>query len=226
MEQEFWHQMWQSNEIGFNQSQPNQLMQRYFLSLNLKPGDRVLVPLCGKSIDMLWLAGQGYKVIGIELSQQACKAFFQENKIATKVTETGDFVVYSSDEITLFAGDFFKLDKNTLGPVDAVYDRAALIALPSELRQEYSAHLGQLVDRETKIFLITTSYNQIEMQGPPFSVDENEVNMLFSADFNIKQLYSKPLSDIPAHLHERGLLQASEHAYYLTDNASASEEIL
>ncbi len=217
MEEDFWHQKWESNTIGFNQSQPNQLMQRYFPTLHLKPGDRVFVPLCGKSIDMLWLAGQGYKVLGVELSQLACKAFFQENKLPVKITETDHFVLYSSHEITLISGDFFKLDKNVLGKIDAIYDRAALIALSEEMRQLYSAHLAKLADPETEIFLITTCYEETEMQGPPFSVDANEVKTLFSPYFDIKQLYSKSISEIPTHLHTKGLLQATEEVYYLTE---------
>ncbi len=215
MDKQYWQQRWQCNEIGFNQSQPNPLMQRYFPKLDLKPGDRVFVPLCGKSIDMLWLAGQGYKVIGIELSSVACKAFFKENKIRAKITHSDDFVIYSSDVITLISGDFFKLDQSMLGKIDAVYDRAALIALPAEFRRLYSAHLAQLLETETKLLLITTSYDQAEMQGPPFSIDEHEVKALFSQHFNIEQLYSKPFSEIPAHLHAKGLLQATEQVYSL-----------
>ncbi len=216
MDKDFWHEKWQTNDIGFNQPQPNQLMQRYFPTLHLKPGNRVFVPLCGKSIDMIWLAGQGYKVIGIELSSAACRAFFKENKIRVKVSELEDFVIYSSDVITLISGDFFKLDKSILGDIDGVYDRAALIALTAEVRQLYSAHLAQLVEPDTKMFLITTWYDQTAMQGPPFSVDEKEVKELYSPHFDIKKLYSKPISEVLAHLQTRGLLQATEQVYCLT----------
>ena len=84
MQNEFWHQKWESNQIGFNQEQPNELLIQYFATLNLKAGDRVLAPLCGKSIDMLWLASQGVDVIGVELSSIACEAFFSENNIPVK----------------------------------------------------------------------------------------------------------------------------------------------
>lgn len=215
MDKEFWDQKWQCNEIGFNQSQPNPLMQRYFASLGLQPGARILVPLCGKSIDMLWLAGQGYTVIGVEHNQLACKAFFQENKIPVRVTENPDFIEFSSHEITLFSGDFFKMDKNISGRINAVYDRAALIALPSAIRRKYAMHLGQLVEAESDVFLITTAYDQSQMQGPPFSVDEDEVNMLFQTHFDINQLYSSPFREIPAHLYARGLSNAMEQVYCL-----------
>jgi len=190
-------------------------MQRYFPTLNLKSGDRVFVPLCGKSIDMIWLAGQGYKVIGVEISQAACKAFFKENKIPTKKTEIDDFVIYTSDVITLISGDIFNLEQSILGDIDAVYDRAALIALPTELRQQYSMHLAQLLELNTPVFLITTAYDHTQMQGPPFSVDEHEVDTLYNQHFNIEQLYSKPLSEIPTSLHDKGLLHATEQVYSL-----------
>lgn len=215
MNKEYWHQKWQSKEIGFNQLQPNKLMQRYFPSLKLKPGYRVFVPLCGQSIDMLWLAGQGYQVIGVELSPIACSAFYKENKIPTKITEIDDFIVYRSDEITIFSGDFFKLNRSVLGKIDAVYDRAALVALPADIRDSYANHLIGLMDLETAMFLITTAYHQNEMQGPPFSINEDEVTALYSGHFYIQQLYSKPF-EVPAHLKDKGLLQATELAYSLT----------
>ena len=190
-------------------------MQRYFSSLKLTPGCRVFVPLCGQSVDMLWLASQGYEVIGVEFSQVACDAFFKENKIPVKITETSDFVLYSSDEITIFSGDFFKLNRAVLGKIDAVYDRAALVALPAAARQSYSKHLIELMNPMAAMFLITTAYHQDVMQGPPFSVDEKEVLMLYRAYFDVNQLYSKPF-EVPTHLRVKGLLHATEQAYSLT----------
>ena len=215
MNKEYWHRKWQDKDIGFNQLQPNKLMQRYFSSLKLTPGCRVFVPLCGQSIDMLWLAGHGYQVVGVELSQVACSAFFKENRISVKITETNDFILYSGDEITIFSGDFFKLNRAVLDKIDAVYDRAALVALPADTRKSYSKHLIELMDPATAMFLITTTYNQNEMQGPPFSVDENVVAALYSSHFDINQLYSKQF-EVPTHLQTKGLLQATEQAYLLT----------
>jgi thiopurine S-methyltransferase len=216
MKNDFWHTKWKSNEIGFNQKNPNPLMQRYFKTLDLKVGCRVLVPLCGKSIDMIWLMKQGYQVIGVELNESACKAFLKENKISAKVTKLGGFIIYSNDQITLFVGDFFQLNTQMLGGIDAVYDRAALVALPTELRKRYADHLSDLLSEQAKVLLIATSYNQCEMEGPPFSVNENEVSALFEPKFKTKQLYSKNFSEIPSHLRTKGLLQAKEEVYCLT----------
>lgn len=215
MDKDYWLQKWQSKEIGFNQLEPNKLMQGYFSSLNLKPGNRVFVPLSGKSIDMLWLLTQGYQVIGVEFSRLACSEFFEENKIPVKIIETKDFIIFSSDEITIYCGDFFKLNPEDLGKIDTVYDRAALIALPTATRKSYSEHLIKLTSAMTTMFLITTVYDQNEMTGPPFSVGENEVIELFGSYFDIKQLYSKQF-EVPTHLQTKGLLQATEQAYLMT----------
>lgn len=216
MEKAFWHQRWEFNEIGFNQAQPNELLTQYFSMLNLKQGSRVFVPLCGKSIDMLWLANQGYEVVGVELSTIACDAFFKENKISVEVRQVGKFTVYQSERITLFAGDIFDLNKQLLGAIDAVFDRAALIALPHDLRQRYVAFTGSLLEPVTPIFLISGTYNQNEMVGPPFSVDENEVMALYGDHFNVKQIHNQLAGSIPAHLRAKGLTKASVEVYYLT----------
>ena len=216
MEKEFWHQRWESNEIGFNQVQPNELLTQYFSMLNLKKGSRVFVPLCGKSIDMLWLANQGYDIVGVELSSIACDAFFKENKISVEVRQVGKFTVYQSERITLLAGDIFDLNKQLLGKIDAVFDRAALIALPAELRQHYAALTLSLLEPGTPIFLISGTYNQNEMLGPPFSVDENEVMALYGDHFNVKQIHNQLAESISPHLREKGLTKASVEAYYLT----------
>jgi thiopurine S-methyltransferase len=216
MKQEFWHQKWQSNQIGFNQLQPNHLLLQYFATLNLKPGSRVFVPLCGKSIDMLWLVSQGYEVLGVELSSIACTAFFNEQSIPVTVTHSDTFTVYHSEKITLLSGDFFDLNKKMLNKVDAVYDRAALIALPVELRQRYATFLMSLIEPGIPMLLITNRYDQNEMEGPPFSVDENEVASLYSEHFNIQQLYHQVVETIPKHLLAKGLITASEAVYYLS----------
>lgn len=215
MQKEFWHEKWQSNQIGFNQPKPNQLLLQYFDTLNLRPGNRVFVPLCGKSIDMVWLASQGYEVLGVELSPIACSAFFNEHSIPVEVIQRDKFTIYKSKKISLISGDIFDLNKRTLGKVDAVYDKAALIALPDELRQRYATVLMNLITYKTPMLLITYIYDQNEMDGPPFAVDENKIVALYGAQFNIKLLCHQIAKDIPAHLREKGLTTASEEVYYL-----------
>lgn len=220
MQNDYWHQKWQRSDIGFNQLEPNKLLQRYFPVLQLQNGSRVLIPLCGKSVDMIWLASQGLKLIGVELSPLACEAFFTENKIPFTIEKTGDFVIYSNPDISLYAGDFFKLKPQTIGPVDGIYDRAALIALPDELRQAYARHLTQFFTEKTRMLLITTCYDQSQMPGPPFSVDEQEVNALFKPACTINCLYEKTINKLPEHLRNKGLIEAREMAFEVSRSAA------
>jgi thiopurine S-methyltransferase len=215
MEAAFWHQRWESNEIGFNQKQPNALMCRYFSLLNLSEGSRIFVPLCGKSIDMLWLAAQGYEVVGVELSSIACDAFFKENQIPVEATSSTKFIIYKSEKITVFSGDLFNLTKEMLGRVDGVFDRAALVALPADLLRKYVSFLSHLLEPEVPIFLIAGTYDQQETDGPPFSVDENEVGALYGGQFTIKKLHSYLEESLPAHLHKKGLTKYQVDVYHL-----------
>jgi thiopurine S-methyltransferase len=214
MQLDYWQQKWDENDIGFNQLQPNALLKRYIGSFDLKPQSRLFVPLCGKSVDMLWLMNAGYQIVGVELSAIACEAFFTENNLAVTISQEQNFTTYCHPKLTLFCGDFFKLTKERLGHIDMVYDRAALVALPSSLRRLYIDHLINLLGPQTSLLLITSAYDQNKMNGPPFSVDEQEVKSLY-ANFQIKQLYNRPIKNIPKHLHARGLIDAHEQAYHI-----------
>jgi thiopurine S-methyltransferase len=218
MEKKYWFERWQNNEIGFNQQQPNPFLLQYLKALNLKPGSNILVPLCGKSIDMLWLVEQEYKVFGVELSLQACIDFYEENNLTFQKNTKKQFTVLTAENITLLSGDFFELNKEFIAPIDAVYDRAALVALPPETRSRYAAHISKLSENNTQILLITGSYNQAEMQGPPFSVDKDEVKMLYGQNFIIHELHSDQTKEIPQHLRAKGLTKSREWVFHLTRN--------
>lgn len=217
MNNEYWHEKWQLDEIGFNQASPSILLQNYFSRLNIDMGARVFVPLCGKSIDMLWLVGQGYQVVGIELSRIACEAFFKEHDIPFEIVQCDDCIVFQTTDrtITLFCGNFFRLNKKQLGPIDVIYDRAALIALPADLRRQYVNHLLNLIDLGSKILLITMVYDQSSMSGPPFSLDEEEVRALYRRNFTIKLWGNEPIKSISPHLKSKGLLMANEQVFEL-----------
>lgn len=215
MDRDFWLNKWQVNDIGFNQAAPNILLQRYLPNLNLQAGKSVLVPLCGKSIDMLWLATQGYRVIGVELSPAACEAFFIENQLPYQKSKMGDFILYESESIRLIAGDFFQISPAMIGSVDAVYDRAALVALPPAMRERYAAYLTPLLQRPAQMLLITTAYDQSLMPGPPFSVDAQEVTRLYGQHFRVNHLYDKPLKVIPPHLLAKGMAAGAEQVFHL-----------
>ena len=154
-------------------------------------------------------------MVGVELSSFACEAFFKENDLPFKLAYEKGFNIYQGEKITLFAGDIFELDRTMTGKLDAIFDRAALYALPSELRQRYVKAMINLLEPKAKMLLISFCYNQSEMNGPPFSVSEEEINCLYGHAFTIKQLYNEPVPEISEHHKAKGLTRADEQVYYL-----------
>lgn len=192
MEAEFWHNKWRKMEIGFHQLEVNSLLKNYFDELGLIAGSTILVPLCGKSHDLHWLAAQGMKVIGIELSELAVRQFFTEAGVEPAVEQCGLTTAFSSGDITIIQGDIFDLSKDQLSAVQAIYDRAALIALPDHMRQPYAHLLTQLAVPQ---LLITVDYDQSLVNGPPFSVDEHMVDQLYADTMQMSVLARQSLAD-------------------------------
>lgn len=190
MRANFWHHRWERNEIGFHQKEINMHLEKYWQQLGLAQNTDVFVPLCGKSLDMLWLAGESHRVLGIELSTIAVEAFFEENKLAPfEKNEMAPFILWQKDEIQILEGDFFKLQADHLFAIKAVYDRASLVAFPEEMRLDYIHHLFQILPKNTQILLVTFEYPPTDqVQGPPFSVTEEEVKKLYGAYCDIKLL--------------------------------------
>jgi len=189
-----WHSRWESNKIGWHADQVNQNLIEYFSKLNLVDGDTIFVPLCGKSVDMLYLLQKGLKVIGVEMSEIAAKQFFKENKLEYSVSEVDDLILYEGDGIQIFCGDFFTLKANHLVGVKAVYDRASLIALDKALRQKYVNHLNDIISKDVKVLLLTLNYPQHQRVDPPFAVSKSEVNSLYGGSFQCQELQN--ISDI------------------------------
>jgi len=175
MDTQFWLDRWHQGLIGFHRDEVNEYLRKWFRYIELEPGSTVFVPMCGKSLDMLWLAEQGYQVVANELSLLAAEQFVSENKLACEITDVGEFKLYSMDNIKIYCGDFFNLLPEYLVDVALIYDRASLIALPEDMRVKYSAHMNSLFAKSTPGLLITLDYDQEEMPGPPFSVGEDEV---------------------------------------------------
>lgn len=187
MDPDFWHQKWKSNEIGFHQDAANALLVKHVGRLALAKGDRVFLPLCGKTLDIHWLLGNGYRVAGAELSQLAVEQLFEELGTEPAITHHGDLDRYSAEGIDIFVGDIFGLDAETLGPIDAVYDRAALVALPRDMRSLYATHLMRMSSHAPQL-LICFEYDQARMQGPPFSIDAGEVTRHYGDDYALTLL--------------------------------------
>ena len=234
MNPEFWHKRWQEKRIGFNQSAVNPLLTEYIDHLDLAVGSRIFVPLCGKSIDMVWLAAQGYDVVGVELVETAVQAFFAEQNIQPIVSqhvENPDIKCYQGqlvdgDEqrtITLWAADIFALTSTDLGTIDAIYDKAALIALPADMRPDYSEQIRQLSGNVDKIehidsynnkaapqLLITLEYDQNKKDGPPFSINHEQLQQYYGSHYQICELSSEPSS-----IGSAPNLKVTEHIWLL-----------
>jgi len=210
MKPEYWLERWQEGRIGFHRADVNPRLIQHARVLN--DVVRVLVPLCGKSVDLEWLAVQGFEVVGTELSELAAQAFFTERGFLPSRRERGGFVELQHGNVTILVGDFFAARPEGLDYFDAVYDRAAMIALPAELRARYTAHLKTLLAPKAKLLLVTLFYDA--EGGPPFSVSPEEVRSAY-AGARISELSSDDArADAPGPV-ERGASFVRENAYLI-----------
>jgi thiopurine S-methyltransferase len=215
MEKDFWHARWQTGQIGFHQNEINPYLVDYWTSLELEPQSRVFVPLCGKTLDMIWLLDQGHTVIGNEISQLAVEAFFRENRLTPAIRQQAAYTSWSCDRMEILCGDFFDLVPTDIGRIDALYDRAALIALPPGQRARYVARITQLLKPQTPCLLVTLDYEQGKMSGPPFAVSADEVRRLYQEGFSIEQLAHTDVLDDQPRFREKGLDAMRESVYRL-----------
>jgi thiopurine S-methyltransferase len=216
MQPEFWHKKWASNQIGFHLPQVNPYLQRFWPDLNLAAQTRVLVPLCGKSLDLLWLAGRGHRVLGIELSEKAVEDFFSEQQLQPQISEHGVFKVYRAGTIELWCGDVFALSAEDVADCSALYDRAAVIALPAPMRERYAEHLQNILPAGLKGLLITLDYDQSQISGPPFSVDDAQVQHMFGGAWQMQVLGSQDVLSDSGKFVQAGATRLEERVYRIT----------
>ncbi|EIJ46144.1 thiopurine S-methyltransferase [Herbaspirillum sp. GW103] len=213
MEAEFWLERWRDGRTHFHQARVTPLLQKYWPQLSLSAGSTVLVPLCGKSLDMLWLAEQGHRVLGVELSELAITQFFSEHQLTPVVHESGQGRHYVAGQIELICGDIFALEDATLAACAGAYDRAALIALPPEMRARYVAQIYGRLPAQARSLLITLEYDQQKMDGPPFSVSQEEVTTLYAPHSAVEAIDRRDILEKEPRFLERGL-QALETVVY------------
>lgn len=173
MTENFWAARWREGRIGFHEGQPNSFLQRYIDLLGRSR--RVLVPLCGKAEDLAYLAAKGHEVVGVEQVRDAVEAFFKEHGLTPRVSKRGAFEHFTEGPLTLMVGDFFALTTEDTGPLNALYDRAAIIALPPELRGPYVHRVRTLLPKSSPGLIVTLEYPPGTQPGPPFSVPEAEL---------------------------------------------------
>lgn len=223
MEIDFWLERWNNNQTGFHQQQVNPYLAYFYgnkgPAIEQREKLKVFVPLAGKSKDMLWLSQNSYKVFAVECSDRAVKDFFEDNALNYKHAEKDQHALYQSSDlpslIEIFQGDFFELQQEDLDGITDIFDRASLVALPVEMRQDYAKKMAELQKPGVRTLLVTLTFDPEEMNGPPFSVIEEEVNDLYSENFTIQKLLVKNVIEEEIGLKKRGLTALDETVYKL-----------
>ncbi len=216
MQPEFWLDRWQNDQLGWHMDRVNPHLPQHLDQLSLSSGQRIFVPLCGKSLDMLWLQQtRGLEVVGVDLAEKCCEVFFAEHELTPTVSREGDFIRYQAAGITLWCGDVFDLTAEHLGQIDAIWDRAALVALPPAMRQAYAGQLLALTPNRPPVLCWTLEYDQTERAGPPFSVELAEVEALFGQQYQVKSLIHQDAMANSAKYRERGLSRMMERILLL-----------
>ena len=215
MDADFWLQRWNQGRIGFHRGEVMPLLEKHWATLDVAAHGRVFVPLAGKSLDMHWLAAQGHAVLGAELSPLAVQAFFADAGLDPAISTDADGLHHRAGPIDLVQGDVFALSASTLGAMDAVYDRAAIIALPQDMRRRYVSGVYARLPRGCRGLLITLEYPQAEKAGPPFSVEEAEVRGLFEPDWQVDLLERRDILDQEPGFRAEGVTALATAVYRL-----------
>lgn len=215
MENEYWINKWQTNDIAFHEKDINADLITYLHEFKLHPGDCIFVPLCGKTRDMLWLADNGLHVVGVELSHVACRDFFIELNVTPDITKQPQFTRYRHNNIELLCGDLFTLTSTDFPVIHAVYDCKALIALPPDIRRKYVDHIVSCFGDKIKILLLTRE-TSCKVNPPPFPIGRDEINLLYDSYFYVQQLKCLSISDIPERLIKKGYIEMTESVYLIS----------
>lgn len=211
-----WQQCWRDNDIEFHQKTVNTALIRFWSALGLAPGDRIFVPLCGKSLDLLWLAAQGHSVIGVELSPIAVRALFKAGRMQPARRKLGKFTLWQSGRIDILCGDLFDLTASDLGNVAAVFDRASLTALPEDIRHAYLAQLLKIVPAACKILLLTTEEPEAgETEDQPFAIAE-EISSIYARTYDIDLSHVESLFEADADPLIKERVRIEHKAYVMT----------
>lgn len=216
MDSAFWHQRWETSDIGFHKEDPHHDLVKFFGRLGLQAGDTIFVPLCGKSKDLVWLQKQGVQVVGVELSRLAVEAFFAENDLPGEWTTKDGLSCCCCPGYTVYCADLFSITPKHLAGAMAVYDRGSLVALPTEMRGKYAGHIKTLMPSASRVLAISYEYDQIETYGPPFSVPLQEVEELFASNYALEVLVEEDTLWSHQGLAARGVTKLTEFAVLLT----------
>ena len=215
VEREFWLERWQNDELGFHRSDTNPLLETHWPGLGITRGSAVFVPLCGKSLDMRYLESLGHPVFGVEYSEKAVLAYFEEGGEESELT-TGFYLKrYEGPRTTIYRGDFFDLSTSDILGIRAVFDRGALVALPESMRERYVDHMLRIIPEHAHILLVTLEYDQEKVAGPPFSVTDVEINRLFASRSRISPVEKVVTTELPPRFARAGIESVMEAVYHI-----------
>ena len=222
MRAEYWLQRWNEGRTGWHHESVMPLLEEHWSQAGVAPGTRVLVPLCGKSLDMLWLTQQRLHVLGVEIAPVAVEAFLAENRLRARKAEAADGTHYrisgapADGGIEIINGDVFGVASGMLEECGAFYDRAALIAFPAPMRDRLVREVYAKLPTGARGLLIALEYPAAEMEGPPFSVDEAEVHRLFDAQWDIRQVGRRDILASQPSFSQNGVTALHTAVYTLT----------
>ncbi|MGM8850973.1 thiopurine S-methyltransferase [Salinicola halophyticus] len=225
MQHDFWQARWESDQLGFHLVFVHPILKRNLASFGLPAGARIFLPLCGKTLDIGWLLDQGYRVVGAELSEIAVAQLFEELKVEPVIDEWAGGRRWQHAGLTVFQGDIFQLTAQDLrpveiGPIDLVYDRAALVALPPAMRPAYAEQILGLSDAAPQL-LITFEYDPAEKDGPPFPVLPAEIERHYASRYMLDELSRKDVLQSSLNFREAGVTRFVEVAWRLSPKQSA-----
>jgi thiopurine S-methyltransferase len=215
MTPDFWTERWKKNEIGFHQKSVHELLERYWPEVGAKPRSSVLVPLAGKSLDMVWLVESGHEVLGIELSELAVGDFFKERGLKPEAVSQASGTLNFGGPYSLWCGDFFAVPASATAHIGAVYDRASLVALPPAMRAAYAKQLMALTPKGARMLLISLDYDPSQMNGPPFPVPPREVAQLFQPYASVRLLEEREVISTHPQFISKGVTSLRESAFVL-----------
>ncbi|XP_065254915.1 thiopurine S-methyltransferase isoform X1 [Emys orbicularis] len=194
--EEEWLQKWKMRKIGFHKEQGHLILRKYLdVLLNGRSGLRIFFPLCGKAVEMKWLADMGHYVVGVELSECALKEFFTENDLSyseeTIPGISGAKVFKStSGNISLYCCSIYDLSSTIAGRFDGIWDRGSLVAINPCDREHYANLMLSLMKRSCCYLLVTVLYDSNKHKGPPFYVPDSEIKSLFGLLISGKNITS------------------------------------
>ena len=217
MRHEFWLERWHNGQTGWHQAEVNSLLTKHWPQLGLPEDCAVFVPLCGKSLDMIWLRRRGHPVCGVELAEAAVRGFFDDNGIPFEAAEAHEGLrQFSGGGYRIYCGDYLEVGAPQIGAVQGAYDRGALVALPPEVRPIYANHFHSAIADGGETLLLTLEYDQTRVPGPPFSVGEEEVHALYGQRCRIECLGHVETDFLPPHFKQAGIATIVEGVYRIT----------